>query len=320
MRNPTNDQRRSICERLWHRPKIRAATAALSVACGCALLAAQQAVFRTDTDLVSIFATVTDGHRRLVRNLSAEDFEVLDNGTLQPLAFFANASQPMAIVVLLDTGAATTLEFETIRDAAEQFVIRLLPADQARICAFNDRIQFAGEFSNDRDALIREVQAIDFGNGSRLYDALEAAIDTLKDIDRRRAILLFSTGRDGRSKTKLRTVVERAQAEDVMVYAIGVAGREFDDDEDEFVDREPDGRLEKLAADTGGAYFQFDRSRDVGRTFTRVAEELHSQYVLGFTPPTADGRVHKVSVRLKEGRFKVRARRHYLAPLSSSLR
>jgi Ca-activated chloride channel family protein len=281
-----------------------------------ATLAFQRPPFRADTQLVAVYATVIDKHRQLVPNFLAEDFELLDNGIPQPVEFFGNTRQPIAAVLLLDTSAQTTLSFERVRDAAEQFVLRLPPEDQARICAFNDRIQCSGAFTNDRDSLARDVRDIDFGKGSRLYDALAAALDALKTAERRRVILVFSDGNDTASRTKLRTVRDHAQAEDVVVYAVGLPGRRFTGET--FVDDEPDYGLERLAKDTGGAYFDLDHVTDLNTRLARVGDELHSPYLLGFAPAVADGRVHRLTVRLKNRHLSVRARRSYVAASRST--
>ena len=96
-----------------------------------------------------------------------------------------------------------------------------------------------------------------------------------------------------------------------MVYAIGYASRFFDGDK--MVQMAPDPRLPQLANETGGGYFELKRTRDLLSTFTRVEKELHSQYVLGFTPAQRDGRLHKVEVRAKRKELRVRARRSYMS-------
>jgi VWFA-related protein len=75
----------------------------------------------------------------------------------------------------------------------------------------------------------------------------------------------------------------------------------------------PDRSLKKLAEDTGGGYFELKKTADLGETFTRVAQELHSQYVLGFSPETMDGKVHKLDVRVKKAGMTARARKSYVA-------
>src|SRR5262245_58863366 len=123
----------------------------LVVAAACSALAAgQQPTFRSGTQIVSLFATVTDAQKRLVPDLIQEDFEVLDNEKPQPIVFFQNEVQPITVVTMLDTSASMTGTIALLRNAAEQFLIRLLPADKAKVGAFNDKIQFSARFSNDR--------------------------------------------------------------------------------------------------------------------------------------------------------------------------
>jgi VWFA-related protein len=97
----------------------------------------------------------------------------------------------------------------------------------------------------------------------------------------------------------------------VMIYAIGFESTYFNGQR--MVKSRPDGGLQKLAAETGGGYFELDKSSDLAPTFTRVAQELHSQYVLGFTPAVLDGKIHKLVTRVKKPGMTVRARRSYVA-------
>ena len=112
-----------------------------------AVVVAQQPTFKSGTQIVSVFATVTDGQGRLVPNLLIDDFEVLDNDKPQPLIFFQNEIQPISVVVMLDTSGSMTLTIDLLKQAAEQFLIRLLPDDKARVGAFNDKIQFSSHFT-----------------------------------------------------------------------------------------------------------------------------------------------------------------------------
>src|SRR5689334_18128407 len=177
----------------------------LAFVCACltslsAVAVAQQPTFRAGTQVVSLFATVMDSQKRLVPDLMQSDFEVLDNDKPQPLVFFQNEVQPISVVVMLDTSGSMTLTLDLLRAAAEQFVLRLLPADKARVGAFNDKIQIKGlQFTNDRDQLITDIKDLDFGNGTRLWDALVASEDELKGIDGRRVILVFTDGDDTES-------------------------------------------------------------------------------------------------------------------------
>src|SRR4029077_16543779 len=103
--------------------------------CGAALappsisLVAQQPTFKSGTQIVSLFVTVIDPQRRLVPGLNKEDFEVFDNEKPKPLVYFDNSIPPINVVVMLDTSGSMTLTIDLLKQAAEQFIIRLLPED-----------------------------------------------------------------------------------------------------------------------------------------------------------------------------------------------
>jgi Ca-activated chloride channel homolog len=276
-----------------------------------AVVVAQQPTFKSGTQLVSVFATVTDAQQRLVPNLVIDDFEVLDNDKLQTLVFFQNEVQPITVVVMLDTSGSMTSSIPLLKAAAEQFVLRLLPDDKGRIGAFADNIQLSSRFTNDRDELVSAVKDIDYGNGTRLWDAVGMSLDELEGQAGRRVVLVFTDGDDTASRTRLSTVIDRGRAQEVMVYAIGLESHYFNGQR--MVNSKPDSGLRKIADETGGGFFELKKTADLAPTFTRVAQELHSQYVLGFTPMQLDGKVHRLTVRLKQPGMMARARRSYLA-------
>jgi len=126
-----------------------------------ALTRAQQAQFKSGTQIVSLFTTVTDAEKRLVPDLTKEDFEVFDNDKPQEISFFQNEVQPITVVAMLDTSGSMTASIPFLRSAAEQFVLRLLPADKGRVGAFNDKIQFSPRFTADRDELVSALKELD---------------------------------------------------------------------------------------------------------------------------------------------------------------
>jgi Ca-activated chloride channel family protein len=276
-----------------------------------ATLAAQQPTFRASTQIVSLFATVTDAQNRLVPELTKDDFTVLDNDKPQELLVFQSEIQPITVVVMLDTSGSITGSIALLKAAAEQFVTRVLPDDKAAVGAFNDKIELSASFSNDRDGLITEIRDLDFGNGTRLYDAINESLNQLHGIDGRRVVLVFTDGDDTSSKVGRGTVMDRARAEEVMIYAIGLQSEYFDGAR--VVRTKPDSGLRRLADETGGGYFELKQTSDLGPTFTRVAQELHSQYVLGFEAQQLDGKVHKLTVKMKQVGMIARARRSYVA-------
>jgi Ca-activated chloride channel homolog len=260
---------------------------------------------------VSSFATVIDADKRLVPNLPKEDFEILDNEKPQSITVFDNRPQPITVVVMLDTSGSMTMSLDLLKKAAEQFLIRLMPGDKGRVGAINDKIQFSSRFTDNRDELIADVKDLDFGNGTRLWDATAASLDELRPIEGRRVILLFTDGDDTASHVGLGAVIDRARAEDVMVYTIGLESNYFDGQR--MVTSKPDRGLRKIADETGGGYFELKKTADLAPTFTRVAQELHSQYAIGFEAQQLDGKVHKLLVRVKQPGMLARARRSYLA-------
>jgi Ca-activated chloride channel family protein len=288
-----------------------AGAAALVAAASVSLIAQQAPTFKAGTQVVSIFATVTDPQKRLVSGLSQDDFSIFDNEKPQPVVYFDNSIHPINVVVMLDTSGSMTLTIDLLKQAAEQFLIRLLPDDKARVGAFNDKIQFNAQWSNNRDQLITDAKNLDYGNGTRLWDAVGASLDELKGLDGRKVILVFTDGDDTESRTRLGTVLDRARAEEVMIYAIGLESVYFNGQQK--VRTKPDGGLKKIADETGGGYFELTKASDLAPTFTKVAQELHSQYVIGFTPTALDNKVHKLMVKLKQPGMAAQARRSYLA-------
>jgi Ca-activated chloride channel family protein len=265
------------------------------------------------TQTVPIYVTVTDRERRLVPGLLREDFEVYDNGKLQTLTNFHNEPPPIAAVVMLDTSGSMTLALDFVKQAAEQFFIRMLPDDKAKVGAFNDKIEtHPSTFTSNRDQLIRLThEDLDFGYPTRLYDAVDHGIEELREVVERKVVLVFTDGEDTASRLKTGDVIEKARSEEVMVYAIGLENEYFNGAQR--VRTSPDRGLRRLAEETGGGFFVLKKRDELGSTFTRVAQELHSQYVLGFTPETLDGKVHKLEVRVKKPGLTARARRSYVA-------
>src|SRR5204862_6162414 len=116
-----------------------------------------------------------------------------------------------------------------------------------------------------------------------------------------------NVGDNTSSKVGVGSMIERAREEEVVVYAIGL--------ESQFMNQrtKPDGGLRKIADETGGGYFELKKTADLAPTFTKVASELHSQYVIGFSPTLLDNRVHKLAVKMKPAGLTARARKSYVA-------
>ena len=289
----------------------------LATCVAAVVVAAQQPqapIFRSGTEIVDLYVTVTDRNGRLVPNLLQEDFEILDEDQVQEIVLFENEVRPITVVVMLDTSASMTPSLDLLMAGAEQFLIRLLPDDRGKVGAFNDKIQILPEtdFIGDRDALIRALDRLQFGNPTRLYDAIAASVDALEDVDGRKVALVFTDGEDTQHEIGWRDALNQARDDEVMIYTIGLESNYFNGVRQ--VRSRPDGRLKTFAEETGGGYFELKDTDELGPTFTRVAQELHSQYVLGFAPSVHDGELHELEVRVKQRGMTARARKTYTAP------
>jgi Ca-activated chloride channel family protein len=291
----------------------------------------QTPTFRAGTDTVAIYATALDRGGQAVLDLERSDFEVLDDGRPQALTVFVKGLQPITAVVLVDTSASMAPTLDQARTAAEQFVIRMLPGDTARVGSFSDRIDISQAFTSDRDALLKGLREdLHIGNPTMLWDAIDQMMTALTPLGGRRIVLVLTDGIDTLSTTPAAAVLDRAKVDELMVYVVQFrtnpiallaeqslspsAGELFSGARQRATQVSSE-FLRRLSRQTGGGHFTLGRFDDVNTTFTQVMMELHYQYVLGFTPQRADGRVHQLTVRSTRRGITVRARQSYRAGL-----
>ncbi|HEV8394015.1 MAG TPA: VWA domain-containing protein [Vicinamibacterales bacterium] len=295
-----------------------------------AAIAAQQPVFRGSGDVVRVFTTVTDRDGKLVASLGRDDFEVRDEGKPQPITQFDNTPQPVRLIVMLDVSGSMEGNLQLLRAAADELFTRLRPDDVARVGSFGDTVDVGSAFTHD----IRELRAalprsIAPDAPTPLWRAVDEAITAFgTEKDMRSVVLVLSDGKDSgplgfrQRYISQAEVIERARREDVMVYGIGMRSRGRRPPPglgpgglQAALEAElPDAGLALVAEHTGGGYTEIRPNQDLGAAFARVAEELHSQYLLGFVPPRKDGKVHEVEVRVGQRGLKARARKSYTAP------
>lgn len=302
---------------------------------------AQQAqsptVYSSRSDLVSLFATVTTPADELVTDLPQDAFEVFDNGKRQKIALFSREVQPVSVIVLLDRSGSVESDADLVRDAASEFIRRLLPADRARIGHFSDEIVFAPDtFTSDQSVLLNVLRGpLQPAGASPIWTATDRAVTALLKEGGRRVILLMTDGHDdpltSQVHTDVKDVIYRAEYDEIMLYTIGVSGTEWQYSSGSpfaagrfggrggrgagFSSKSdpPDPNLKKLADDSGGRYFYLSPDQNLGSLFARIADELHRQYWLGFVPAKLDGDVHKIEVKVTRPGLSVRARRSYVA-------
>ena len=291
----------------------------------------QQPLFRGESDAVRVFVTVLDRDGRLITKLTQDDFEVRDEGKPQPITLFDNTPQPVRLIVMLDVSGSMQGNLPLLRAAAEQLFARLGPDDLARVGAFGYEITISPSFTHDSEELLGALpDAIAADAPTPLWRALDKAMDRFADEgEGRPVILVLSDGKDsgptgfGRRVASQSQVIDRARDDNVMVYAIGMRSRGPRPSRPgigpaglraALLADMPDSGLARVAEETGGGYAEIRFGQDLGVAFARVADELHSQYLIGFAPPERDGKVHDIDVRVSQRGLQPRARKNYVAP------
>ena len=283
-------------------------TAALAA---CAALAAgerqaqQTPTFRASAKSVPLYVTVQDRDGRLVTGLERGEFEVRDNGRPVAITQFSNAIQPITMVLLVDMSGSMAHRYRQARDAMLELVEALRPDDRVRLGTFGGRILFTPWLTSDKEILRRLLHyELHPGGDTPLWQAMSTSMMSLDGEPGRRVVLTVTDGRDscrGKTCVEFGEVEAKALANEMMVYAIGMAGTSLDGD------------IKRLAERTGGGHFEVPHDADMRQSFQRVADELHQQYLIGFTPPVIDGKRHTIEVRLKTSGLTARTRKDYHA-------
>jgi Ca-activated chloride channel family protein len=301
----------------------------------------QQPTFRGSADSVRVFTTVTDRDGRLVTTLEQKDFEIRDEGKPQPITLFDKTPQPIRLIVLLDVSGSMQGNLQLLRDSTTELFTRLRVDDAIRLGSFGYQVTisptFTGNMGELRAALPREIAP---EAPTPLWSAVGEGLEIFNqgtEDDTRPVILVLSDGKDtGPIDVRQRSfedlnqkafsqaaVIDRARDLGVMVYGIGMRSRPQRQGapglgigglQAALMSDWPDPGLAKVAEETGGGYTEVRTGQDLGAAFAQVADELHSQYLLGFAPPKRDGKVHEIEVRLTTKGLKPRARKTYVAP------
>ncbi len=303
-----------------------------SVPVGLVTVAAQETpIFRGLGDAVRVFVTVTAGDGKLVTTLAQSDFEIRDDGKPQPITLFDNTPQPIRLVVMLDVSGSMEGNLPLLRAAADQLFARLRPDDVVRVGTFGREITISPSFTKDvselRSALPKMIAP---DAPTPLWRALDKALDAFdKESDVRPVILVLSDGKDSgffdfsQRPLSQAEIIDRARIDAVMIYAVGMRSRGSQRIppgpgrgglQAALTADLPDPGLARVAQETGGGYAEIRAGQDLAAAFARVADELHSQYLIGFAPPKRDGKKHDIEVRLTQRGLTARTRKSYIAP------
>lgn len=176
---------------------------------------------KIDTNLVTVPVIATDANGAYVADLRQEEFALMEDGVAQPIAFFGKVSLPFHVVLMLDTSSSTQDKLRLIQQAAFTFVQQLQPADRVKVISFDDQVRDLNEFTNNRETLRVAIDGTRSGSGTKVYDAFEVALDTIRRIQGRKAIVVFTDGMDWHSdKASFSSNVRWLDEEGVIVYPI----------------------------------------------------------------------------------------------------
>jgi Ca-activated chloride channel family protein len=266
---------------------------------------AQPPVFRAAVNTVSVWATVRDSQGRFVPNLKKEDFDLRVGGKPTDIAVFSSDEQPVTVCLLIDMSGSVTQRFLRMRDGAIHFVRALKKDDRARIGTFGAEIAISPVLTGDRAVLEEILREELWPSGSTpLWGAMGAALESLQGEPGRRVLLTMTDGLAtpgslpgyASSSSDVRRMLRDPG---LIVYAIGI--------KDNLVMQPSlEADLVEMALSSGGASFELTDDADLEQTFTRVAEELRSQYLIGFVPDQAAGTSQRMSIRVKG--YQVRSR------------
>jgi len=262
-------------------------------------------VVRITANLVSVPVTVFDRQGQYVVDLQQNDFRIYEDGAEQQIAHFSNVDRPFSVALLIDTSGSTSPFLDQIKRAAKAFVEQLRPSDTVRPVYFHgERKSLTKAGTNDRALLNAAINQMEPGSvmmGTRLYDAVDFALQILKPESARKAIVLFTDGENTWGNATMKSTLREAEESDIIVYTL------------QYGDMPPDKYLQQLADKTGGRYFKAGDNKAIKESFAGIAEELRRQYVIGYYSKQAaqSGRERKIKVKVDRKGVAVRARESF---------
>ncbi len=279
----------------------------------------QRPSFRAGVDIVSLNVTVMDGSNHYITDLDQGEFSVFEDGVKQELTFFNRRQQPIALSLLLDSSASMEDKLPTLQVAATNFVKRLKPNDLAQVVDFDSRVEIRQAFTSNQEELGTAIGQISAGGSTSLHNAIYIALKELRKIRavseedvRRQALIVFSDGEDTSSLISFEEVLDLAKRSETAIYTIALRG--VDTQSKGF--REAEFVMRQLAQETGGRSFFPAKVEDLAGVYQQIADELASQYTLGYTSKNSkrDGAWRRVVVQVARASITPRAKKGYYAP------
>ncbi len=183
---------------------------------------------KIDTNLVTVPVIASSRTGHYITDLQKEEFKLSEDGVPQEIAFLATANVPFYVVLMLDTSDSTREKLPQIQQAAITFLSQLGPRDRVKIISFDTEVRDLNEFTSDKSVLRRAIEQTRTGTGTRVYDAMQTALDVLRPIQQRKAIVLFTDGVDWHSdNSTFESTVHDLDESGAIIYPIRFDTRAF---------------------------------------------------------------------------------------------
>ena len=279
-------------------------------------------VFRAGVEMVSLNITVLDQQQHYLTDLESRDFTILEDGARQDITYFNRMSLPIALSLLIDTSASMEQRLTIAQDAAVGFAKKLRPQDLAQVVDFDTRVEVLQGFTADTTALETAIRNTQAGGSTAMFNALYISLKELakirprtEDDVHRRAVVVLSDGEDTSSLVTYDEVLDLAKRSATTIYAIGLQSR---DNGLSKGFKEAEYVLRQLATETGGRAFFPQRPEDLAGIYGVIADELASQYVIGYASSNQkrDGSWRRLTVQVNRTGTTARTKRGYFAPVS----
>jgi Ca-activated chloride channel homolog len=295
----------------------------LALAAGAQGAFAQVLSIPARADRVLLAATAVDGKGRPVRDLKAKEFRIFEEGKPQVLAHFTMARDLRARVLLLvDASGSMNQELKTTstRMAVHQVLAALGPEDETALAGFDSEYWGIVQFTKDRSRIEKALEEVKPFGSTALHDALDkAARDIAAHGEGRRAVVVITDGIDTSSQKKAEDVIAHSRALDVPIYAVSVISPLDDPSSNQFVGKKAAGvaalgavLLARYASLSGGAAFAVSDFGGLRQAALQIANELKTQYRLGYDPPVGPNRFRRVQVKTTRKGVVVRTRSGYV--------
>ena len=290
-----------------------------------------QDTLKVNVELVNVPFSVTDRNGRFVPSLTAKDFLVEEDGRRQEIRNFSRENElPLTLALLVDTSPSVRPIFDEEKITAVGFLESILRSkDLALVIGFDRSVTLVQDFTENAKVLKRAINELEIGGGTSIYDAVYLACkEKLGGEAGRKAIILISDGEDTTSKLKFGDALVAAHQSDSAIYAISNSVRGFLPYGPYGGRRRPVyggggdiGTLKKFSDETGGATFVVSNQNSFERIFAQIAQELRSQYSLGYisTNTAKDGKYRQIKIVPRDHTYTVRARKGYYAAKSTDI-